>query len=134
MGSRLCDEFVEGCRARGIRVNAAYCPAHGKTVPYLPLLELLRDIFDIGDRDTDHEARRKIAGELLLLDEKFQQLPPLLFDFLGVRDPERPPPEISPEGRQRQLFGFVRHLMQARSQREPTLLFIDGPHWIDPVV
>ncbi len=133
MGSRLCDEFVEGCRARGIRVNAAHCPAHGKTVPYLPLLELLRDIFDIGDRDTDQEARRKIAGELLLLDEKFQQLPPLLFDFLGVRDPERPPPEISPE-RQRQFFGFVHHLMQARSQREPTLLFIDDLHWIDPVV
>ncbi len=90
MGSRLCYEFVEGCRARGIRVNAAHCPAHGKTVPYLPLLELLRDIFDIGDRDTDQEARRKIAGELLLLDEKFQQLPPLLFDFLGVPGPRAP--------------------------------------------
>ena len=55
--SRLCDEFVERCRARGIRVNAAHCPAHGKAVPYLPLLELLRDIFGIGDRDTAFEAR-----------------------------------------------------------------------------
>jgi class 3 adenylate cyclase len=65
--SRLCLEFVERCRARGVRVNEGHCPAHGKTIPYLPLLEMLRDIFGIAERDTDHEARRKIAGELLLL-------------------------------------------------------------------
>src|SRR5208282_2462790 len=36
--SRLCLEFVERCRARGVRVNEGHCPAHGKTIPYLPLL------------------------------------------------------------------------------------------------
>jgi len=38
------------------------------------------------ERDTDHEARRKIAGELLLLDDAL----PILFDFMGVADPTRP--------------------------------------------
>jgi len=42
------------------------------------------------ERDTDHEARRKIAGELLLLDDTFQELLPILFDFMGVADPTRP--------------------------------------------
>jgi class 3 adenylate cyclase/tetratricopeptide (TPR) repeat protein len=130
--SRLCLEFVERCRERGVRVNEAHCPAHGKTVPYLPLLQLLRSIFGIGDRDSDHEARRKIAGELLLLDEKFQELLPLIFDFLGVSDPERPAPAMSPEGRQRQLFAFIRHLTQARSEQEPTVIYLDDLHWIDP--
>jgi predicted ATPase len=129
--SRLCFEFVERCRARGISVNEGHCPAHGKSVAYLPVLEMLRDIFDIGDHDTDHEARRKIAGELLLLDDHFQELLPLLFDFLGVPDPERPAPQLSPEARQRQLSAFLRHLTQARSQREPRVLLIDDAHWID---
>ncbi|MEE8507846.1 MAG: adenylate/guanylate cyclase domain-containing protein, partial [Myxococcota bacterium] len=31
--SRLCLQFVEQCRARGIRVLEAHCPAHGRTVP-----------------------------------------------------------------------------------------------------
>ena len=88
--SRLCLEFVERCRARGVRVNEAHCPAHGKTIPFLPLLEMLRDIFGIEARDSDHEARRKIAGELMLLDESFQTLLPILFDFLGVADPAKP--------------------------------------------
>jgi hypothetical protein len=46
-----------------------HCSAHGQMIPYLPLLELLRDIFGIAERDTDHEARRKIASELTLLDD-----------------------------------------------------------------
>ncbi|MBI1816899.1 MAG: AAA family ATPase [Deltaproteobacteria bacterium] len=130
--SRLCLEFVERCRARGVRVNEGHCPAHGKTIPHLPLLEMLRDIFGIAERDTDHEARRKIAGELLLLDDAFQELLPILFDFMGVADPSRPAPAMSPEGRQQKLFAFVRHLTEARSVREPTVLFLDDLHWIDP--
>ncbi len=130
--SRLCLEFVEGCRARGIRVNEAHCPAHGKTIAFMPLLEMLRSIFDIRDADSDHEVRRKIAGELLLLDDAFQELLPLIFDFLGVPDPDRPAPDLPPEGRQRQMMAFVRHLTQARSQREPSVLLLDDVHWIDP--
>jgi class 3 adenylate cyclase/tetratricopeptide (TPR) repeat protein len=130
--SRLCFEFVERCRARGVRVNQGHCPAHGKTIPYLPLLGVLRDIFGISERDTDHEARRKIAGELLLLDDAFQAMLPILFDFMGVSDPNRKAPALSPEGRQQMLFAFVRHLTEARSAREPAVVFLDDLHWIDP--
>jgi class 3 adenylate cyclase len=129
--SRLCFEFVERCRRRGISVNEGQCPAHGKTVPYLPVLELLRGIFDINDRDGEYDARRKIAGELLLLDATFQELLPLVFDLFGVPDPERPAPSMSPDARQRQLIAFVRHLTEARSQRELRVLHIDDAHWID---
>jgi hypothetical protein len=45
---------------------------------------MLRDIFGIDERDTNHEARRKITGELMLLDDVFQELLPILFDFMGV--------------------------------------------------
>jgi class 3 adenylate cyclase len=129
--SRLCFEFVERCRRRGISVNEGHCPAHGKTVPYLPALELLRGIFGIMERDSDHEARRKLAGELVLLDERFHGILPLLFEFLGIPDPERPAPQLNPEARQRQLAAFVRHLVQARSVREPRVVLIDDAHWID---
>jgi len=129
--SRLCLEFVEGCRARDIRVLEAHCPAHGKTVPFLPLLQLLRSFFGISERDDDHEVRRKIVGELLLLDEAFQEMLPLVLDFLGVPDPDRPAPRMDPEARQRQLFAFVRKLVEARSAREAAVTLVDDLHWID---
>jgi class 3 adenylate cyclase/tetratricopeptide (TPR) repeat protein len=130
--SRLCAEFVERCRAEGVDVYEAHCPAHGKTMPFLVLLELLRSLFGLTERDTDRETRQRIAGTVLLLDESFRELLPLLFDFLGVPDPERPAPSMDPEARQRQLFGFVRRLVQARSVREPMLILVDDLHWIDP--
>ncbi len=127
--SRLCLEFVESCRAKGIAVYEAHCLSHGKTVPFLPLLELLRSLFDISPRDGDREARRKVAGELTLLGDGFRDALPLVFDFLGVADPDRRVPQMDPEARQRQLHAFVRGLVQART--EPAVLLIDDLHWVD---
>ncbi|MGE0337145.1 MAG: adenylate/guanylate cyclase domain-containing protein [Gammaproteobacteria bacterium] len=130
--SRLCAEFVERCRASNLRVFAAHCPAHGRTIPYLPLLELLRNLFGISDRESPEEARQKIAGSLALLDEGFVEDRALVLDFLGVADPRTPPLQFSPEVRQRRLFTFIRRLLQVRSEAEPIVLLIDDLHWIDP--
>jgi class 3 adenylate cyclase/tetratricopeptide (TPR) repeat protein len=130
--SRLCDEFVERCRARELRVLAAHCPAHGRSMAFLPVLELLRAVFGIDERDSDQETRRKIAGELTLLDAKFQSMIPLVFEFLGVPDPARPAASQGADAREQQLLAFVRHLVQARSAREPAVVFVDDLHWVDP--
>ena len=130
--SRLCAEFVERCRAQDLMVYEAHCPAHGKTIPYLPLLELLRNLFGITDQDGVREARQKIAGELALLDDGFADDRALVLDFLGVADPKAPQLQLAPEVRQRRLFAFLRRLIQLRTQAEPMVLLIDDLHWIDP--
>jgi adenylate cyclase len=129
--SRLCTEFVARCRARGIQVADAQCPTIGKSVPFLPLLELLRDLFGITDTDSADEARRKIAGALSLSGRDFDEVIPLVFDLLGVRDPDHAVPTMDPEARKRKLLAFVRHLVQARSAGEPLVIFVDDAHWID---
>jgi class 3 adenylate cyclase/tetratricopeptide (TPR) repeat protein len=130
--SRLCLEFVERARARGVPVYEAHCPSYGKTVPFLPVFALLRGYFGIAEPDSDATARQKIAGRLVLLDPSFEELLPVVFDFLGVADPERPSPQMSAEARHRQLFCFVRRLMQpARTSSEPGVMLIDDLHWID---
>src|SRR6059058_3313952 len=62
--SRLCHEFAERARARGVAVHAAACVPHGKMLPFLPVVELLRSYFGIADTDREEEARRKIAGTI----------------------------------------------------------------------
>jgi adenylate cyclase len=130
--SRLCYEFVQRCLARGIEVYQSHCPAHGKTTPLVPILELLRSYFGITDQDVASEARRKIAGTLLLLDEEFREILPLVFEFLGVPDPEQPTPRMEPETRQHQLFAFMRRMVQAPGSGERSVVFLDDLHWIDP--
>jgi class 3 adenylate cyclase/tetratricopeptide (TPR) repeat protein len=129
--SRLCYEFAGRCRARGLAVDEAHGVAHGKAIPFLPVIEYLRAYFGITERDADQAAREKIAGKLLLLDPQFADSLPLLFDFLGVSDPERPAPRTDPEVRQRLLFAAMKRLVHARSRREPGVTVVEDLHWID---
>ncbi|HJW69578.1 MAG TPA: adenylate/guanylate cyclase domain-containing protein, partial [Candidatus Binatia bacterium] len=127
--SRLSDEFVQRCRARGIPVDEAHGAAHGKMVPYLLVLEFLRGYFGIGAQDTAQAMREKIAGKLLLLDPALADTLPLLLDFLGVPDPERPLPRLDPEVRQHRLFEAMKRLTHARSRHEPGVSLIEDLHW-----
>ena len=89
----------------------------GRRSRFMPVLQMLRGYFGIEDRDSERVAREKIAGRLLLLDPDFADDLPLLFDFLGVPDPERPAPQLSAEARQRLLRGVVRRLYRAPGAR-----------------
>jgi len=129
--SRLCYEFVQGCRARGLTVTEAHGVAHGKTIPFLGVLEYLRGYFGTTDQDTEQGAREKIAGKLLLLDPELGEALPLLFDFLGVADSERPVPRMDPEARQHHLFAAMKRITHAQGRREPTLAVIEDLQWID---
>ena len=131
--SRLCLEFVERCRADGLMILEAHCPAHGKNIPFIPILQLYRSYFGIRAGDDTTEARRKIAGAMLLLDETLRDGLPVLFEFMGVGDPDMPTPELDADARQRQLVTMLHTIYRAQAKRGITMvLFIDDLHWIDP--
>lgn len=130
--SRLCNEFAERCRRRSIPVYEAQGQAHGRAIPFLPVLQMMRSYFAIAEQDSDQQAREKIAGRLLLLDEAFAEDLPLLFDFLAVPDLQRPAPHMDPDARQRALLATVKRLVHANSQREPAVNLMEDVHWVDP--
>jgi class 3 adenylate cyclase/tetratricopeptide (TPR) repeat protein len=130
--SRLCHEFSDRRRAKGTPVYHVAGQAHAKSVPLMPLLQLLRDYFEITERDSERTARERIAGKLLLLDESFAEDLPLMFDFLAVPDPLRLSPRMDPEARQRQLLGLMKRLTHAENAREPNVLVFEDLHWLDP--
>jgi len=130
--SRLCFEFVETCRQNGIPVYDCHCPSYGKTIPFIPILELFRKYFGISERDAPQEARRKIAGTLVLLDPALQEGLPILFDFLGIGDPDRPAPAMDAEVRQRRMFDMLHRVIRAQSELgQVTVTLVDDLHWID---
>ncbi|HWT90056.1 MAG TPA: adenylate/guanylate cyclase domain-containing protein, partial [Solirubrobacterales bacterium] len=129
--SRLCHEFAERCRGEEVEVFEAQAQAHGQSTPFMPILQMLRSLFGIGDSEAEQLTREKIAGRTLLLDPSFVDDLPLLFDFLGVPDPDRPAPQMSPEGRQRALGEVVCRLASNPARRKTLVLVIEDLHWID---
>jgi class 3 adenylate cyclase/tetratricopeptide (TPR) repeat protein len=129
--SRICQEFADRCRADGIDVYETQGQAHGTAIPFLPVLQMMRAYFGIEDRDSERVAREKIAGRLLLLDPEFSDDLPLVFDFLGVPDPDRPAPQVSAEARQRLLRGVIRKLYRVPGRTEVVVNVIEDLHWMD---
>jgi class 3 adenylate cyclase/tetratricopeptide (TPR) repeat protein len=130
--SRLCFEFLERCRARGLPVVEARGVAHGRQIPLLPMLELVRSFFGIQPEDSERVTREKVAGRVLLLDESLRDELPILFDLLGVPDPERPLPALDPEALQRRMHAAVRTIARADGHAEPGVVLIEDLHWLDP--
>ena len=127
--SRLGFEFLERCRAKGLPIFEARGVAHGSALPFHPIRERFRSYYGITEQDPPAAARQKIAGQLLLADEAFREALPIVFDFLGVPDPEHPGPPLDPDARQRELRRLVRGASQAFRGTQLTLL--EDLHWFD---
>jgi class 3 adenylate cyclase/tetratricopeptide (TPR) repeat protein len=129
--SRLCLEFAERCRTKGIEVYEAQAQAHGQAIPFMPVLQMLRGYFGIEDSDSERIAREKIAGRLLLLNADFADDLPLVFDFLSVPDAARPAPQMSGEARQRALRGVIRRLYRVPEREQTVVNVVEDLHWMD---
>jgi class 3 adenylate cyclase len=130
--SRLCLEFVTRRREEGVEVNEAHALAHARSVPFLPVFEIMRGYFGIGETDDDQVARQKVAGRMLLLDPGLTEALPLVFEFLGIPDPERPAPQLSSEERQRRLFAALNQMQRVQRAQKPGVVVVEDLHWLDP--
>jgi class 3 adenylate cyclase/tetratricopeptide (TPR) repeat protein len=129
--TRLCHEFLEGCRREGLRVREARAFAHTRAVPFVPVLELIRDNFDIAQSDDDRVAREKVTARLDELGADMAQTLPLLLNFLGIADSGPSPAHVDPEARQRALFAALSWVVRGRAPEEEGVILIEDLHWID---
>ena len=129
--SRLVHEFAGDCGTRGIAVTRASAVAHGRAIPLLPALAMMREFLGIRETDAAATARELIEQRLASLDANLDAELPLLFDFLGVPDPDRPVERVDPEVRQRRLLDLVTNLVHARSRHEGAVLVVEDLHWLD---
>src|SRR5215510_2725038 len=129
--SRLCAEFVERCRARGIPILEGRGVAHGKAIPMLPMLEMWRAFYEIGDDDGPETTRAKIADRLLLMDESYREVLPFIFDLFGVPDPANPSPAIDPEQRQKRIHGVLKQVLHDPAYDGRHVILLEDLHWFD---
>src|SRR5438445_10116509 len=124
--SRLCLEFIQRCRARGIPVHEVHCPSHGATVPWLAIRELMRGYFGLAPDTSADSIRRTVEQQLLALDAGFASSVPLVLEILGIGDSGQRPERATP-----QAATFMRRFFRLQSMSRPGVVFLDDAHWID---
>src|SRR5262249_23494764 len=79
--SRLFYEFTV-LSQRGCLVLETFSVSHGKAYPYLPLIELLKNYFQLTLQDDERKVQEKVAGKVLILDSALEDTLPYLFALL----------------------------------------------------
>src|SRR5262249_30825853 len=130
--SRICQEFVDLCRSRGLLVVEVHCLSHARTAPLGVLRDLLRGALGVDQTADPGLARETISKRLVALDHAFNETMLLAHDLLGVGDPSTPAPIADPVEHERLVAGLLRRLLRALGSAGPLLIHLDDAHWIDP--
>src|SRR5689334_9525743 len=87
--SRLFFEFKATSQS-GWMVLEAVSVSHGKASAYLPVIDLLRNYFDISVTNDERKRREKVNGKVLTLDRALEDSVPYLFSLLGIVEGDDP--------------------------------------------
>src|SRR5262249_14801603 len=88
--SRLFHELAQSPAAGGCRMLHASGVSYGRAISYLPVVDLLKALFRIDDRDDARSIRAKATGHVLTLDETLKDaLPPVLWLLDALPEDDR---------------------------------------------
>jgi tetratricopeptide (TPR) repeat protein len=129
--SRLTYEFTHSHRVQDWLILEASSVSYGKATSYLPVIDLLKGYFKIGDRDDHREMRAKVLGRVLGLDRALEPLLPPLLALLDVPVEDTGWQNLDPPQRRQRTLDAVKRLLLHESQAQPLLVVFEDLHWID---
>ncbi len=128
--SRLFHEFKIISHS-GCVLLESFSVSHGKASAYLPLIEMLKNYFDITPDDDERKRREKIGGKVLMLDRTLEDTLPYLFSLLGVSEQRDTLAEMDANIRRRRTLEAVKRLLLRESINQPLIVVFEDLHWID---
>ncbi len=129
--SRLTYEFTHSHRVQDWLILGASSVSYGKATSYLPVIDLLKGYFKIGDRDDHREMRAKVLGRVLGLDRALEPLLPPLLALLDVPVEDPAWQNLDPPERRQRTLDAVKRLLLRESQVQPLLVVFEDLHWVD---
>jgi predicted ATPase/class 3 adenylate cyclase len=107
------------------------CVSFGRRIPYLPILDLVRELAGITPSDARDEIREKIRATVTDLGIDVDTSLPYLLHLLGDPDATDEFAELDPATIKGGTFGAARALCLGASHRQLLVLLIEDLHWID---
>jgi len=130
--SRLVQELTAYWTEHHATACVATCPSYGRHTPYLPWIDLLREVFGLTADDSDLERQEKIESRMRAVNPAWADWTALLGHLLGVPMKESEfLRSLDSKLRQQGLFRIVLGLIRAEAEIAPLLIVIDDLQWAD---
>ena len=130
--SRLLLEFRRRAEASGTRWVLGRCVSFGRGISYLPVLDLVRDVFGIKEGDSTETMREAVERGIREVGDEAAWTGPFVRALLSL-DPGDPAVSAMSAGQRRgRTAEAIRALLIEASRRRPVALVVEDLHWIDP--
>ncbi len=128
--SRLVYELRRTLGGTDMTTLEARCRSHGATIPYLPILDLVRGQCGIEELDTPDVIGDKVRATLAALGLDAGERAPFLLHLLGVKVGDGLD-DLTLEAVRARTIDALRLVLLQGGRRRPLLVVLEDLHWID---
>jgi class 3 adenylate cyclase/tetratricopeptide (TPR) repeat protein len=107
------------------------CLHYGGSMPYLPILDVLRSFIGVKEGEQEHVIRRKLKERILGLDENLSHILAPFQELLSLKVDDEDYAKLEPNQKREKTFEAIRDLLIRGSQDRPLILVVEDLHWID---
>ena len=129
--SRLVWELTHRHLPAGWRVLQGRSVSYGRATSYLPLIQVVKGYFQIGERDEAQTIRETLGATLHTLDPALGPTLPALLSVLAVPTEDSRWEILDPQVRRQRTFDALKRLLLRETEVQPLLLIFEDLHWID---
>jgi DNA-binding NtrC family response regulator/tetratricopeptide (TPR) repeat protein len=127
--SRLLHEFFEQLDPGRVWYLGGRCSPHGRAVPYLPILEVVRSAFGVSESDTSADVASKIRNELAVLGVEPDRTR-FLVHLLGLKEDGALQRE-NPDAIKRHTLDTLERVLVAAAADRTVVIALEDLHWAD---
>jgi predicted ATPase len=128
--SRLLAEFRRLVR-QPVRYVEGHCLAYGSATPYLPVLDLVRQLCGMTEEDPRDAITAKVHQRLHEAEVVDEAAVPLLLQLLDIPIDTERLATLPASARKARTFALLRQLVVHEVQRQPCVVVIENLHWSD---
>jgi tetratricopeptide (TPR) repeat protein len=129
--SRLLYEFRQRLQDKRVTYLEGRCLSYGSTMPYHPLLDVLRQNCGIIETDSTEVIIEKVHVALQAVGMNPEASAPYLLQLLGVKAGTAALAVFTPEEVRTRTFHTLTQMSLNGSQRRPLIFEVEDLHWID---
>jgi class 3 adenylate cyclase/tetratricopeptide (TPR) repeat protein len=127
--SRLVYEFEKAYRNNGFQWVTGYAYAHTQAIAYYPLINLVRQLYEIEDTQSVADVRSRIQQVTTrLLGDTMDEIP-IIENLYGLKNEATD--GMSPEIWQQRMTNTIVRLLSAIARKKPTVFCMEDLHWAD---
>jgi predicted ATPase/class 3 adenylate cyclase len=129
--SRLLYEMHGALTDEAVDWLEGHCLAYGTTLPYGPVLQMLRSLFHIEEDDNALQIQAKLRDGVRALEPGLESIRPFLDALFGLPGSDEALRHLDRQHRRQQTHEAVRAIVVAASRQRPLVLVCENLHWID---